>query len=358
MNSTHWKFYAAVRDTWEAMYEDCSSAQRSIDFEQYIFQDDDISKKFAKLFIEKAKQGVSVRLLCDMVGSAKLYTSPLAEALRDNGVEVRFFNPISPWRLHNFTSWFFRNHRKLIIVDGHIGHTGGVGVNSEMEDWRDTDVRISGPVVEQFQYAFNNMWNMASVGKFIPFSFPKAYSEGFKVLTNSPRRRQRFIHRHFIEAMRGAAEYLYLTTPYFVPDNRFFRTLRSAARRGVDTRLLIPGYSDVLLVYLASRRYFDQALEAGVKIYLYDSNKVLHAKTAAIDDVWGTVGSTNLDNLSFRFNYEINIAGIESAFVRRIKGQFLKDLEASRQLILSEWRNRPLLDKIKELITWPLDPIL
>lgn len=363
-----WNFFLHSQDAWERMLDDCRNAQVSIDMEQYIFEHDDIGSRFIHILKEKARAGVRVRLLCDAAGSYNLFNSVHVTYLRAHGAEVLFFNPIKPWRINNYSSWFFRDHRKVLVVDSHIGYIGGVGVHQRMHDWRDTQVRIEGPVVHELQYVFDQMWNRTRAGKFFRFSKPftdaeiqngkpQALTKYFYFLTNSPRFHQRFIYHSLIDAIRNARNYVYLTTPYFIPDLRLVRVLRLAARRGVDVRLIVPDASDHPIVDIATQSYFWIMLKAKVKIYLYRDH-VLHAKTVIIDDDWASVGSANLDNLSLLLNYEANLASTNRTFVRELKEHFIADLQRSNEVVLPAWKRRSWVRKLFEAVSWPIHKFL
>ena len=272
-------------------------------------------------------------------------------------MEVKFYNPISPWRLKNFTSLFFRDHKKILIIDSTIGYTGGVGVEKSMSLWRDTQVRVIGPVVSEMQYVFNRMWKITELGLFLKFRFPPSLDGHFRFFTVSPHFRQRFFYRRMINKIRSAKKYVYLTTPYFVPNQRFFINLRRAAKRGVDVRLIVPKNSDHPFVDAASRSYFGLALKADIKIYLYNNN-VMHAKTVIIDDNWASVGSANLDNMSMLLNYEANLVSEDHKFIAELKDHFINDMLDASILTLEKWRGRSIFQKIYELITWPFHSLL
>jgi len=357
MQETNWKFYLNSEDAWEAMLADCAVAKISIDFEQFIFVNDEVGKKFFDVFISKVKEGVKVRLLCDSAGSYSLYNSVFANELQKQGIEIRFFNPISPWRLKNFTSWFFRDHKKILIVDSEIGYTGGVGIDKKLEGWRDAQVRVVGPVVLEMSQAFEKMWEIVDFGRFIKFKNNRTKEGDFHFHTNSPHFRQRFFYRRLNDAIRQAKEYVYLTTPYFVPSQHFFLILRRAVKRGVDVRIIIPEKSDHPLVDAAGRSYFGLALKWGIKIYRL-KNGMLHTKIAIIDDKWASVGSANLDNLSLLFNYEANLISEDRMFVGELKNHFINDLLVAEDLVGEEWRNRSIWQKFVELLTWPFHTIL
>lgn len=352
MSETTWKFYLNSDEAWEAMLADCAKAETSIDFEQFILINDEVGKRFFDLFVLKVKQGVKVRLLCDSAGSYSFYNSSFANQLKKEGIEIEFYNPISPWRLSNFTSWFFRDHKKILIVDSWIGYTGGVGVEKKLSGWRDSQTRIVGPVVKDMQYAFDRMWQIAKKGRFLKFRTAKTLKDGFGFITNSPHFRQRFFYKRLIRAIRSAKEYIYLTTPYFVPSEHFFLVLRRAAKRGVDVRLIVPQKSDHDYVDAAGSSYFGVALRAGIRIYQYKTT-MMHTKTAVVDDNWATVGSANLDNLSLLFNYEAHLVSEQPRFIAQLKDHFVNDILFCDEMKVEEWQKRSLAQKVKELVTWP-----
>jgi cardiolipin synthase len=339
------------------MLADCEAAKETIDLEQYLFINDRIGRRFAETLMRKARQGVRVRVLLDSGGSFGVFLSGLPAEMQRAGVQVLFFNPISPWRVHNILSWYFRDHRKILVVDGKFGHVGGVCVEDIMADWRDTQLRIEDPVVGEMSEAFERMWRYVTLGG--KRSFPKLASRSgdFSFLTNSPRLRQRFIYWALINAIRGATSRVYLTSPYFIPDPRFFRVLRRVARRGVDVRLLVSGPSDHPFVDIASNSYYQRAFRAGIHIFRYEGRR-LHAKTAIVDGKWATVGTTNLDNLSLLFNYEGNVATTNSEMIAELGQQFQTDLEHAHEVSRKEWRQRPGLQKFLEKILWPFHRFL
>ncbi|HEV8601169.1 MAG TPA: phospholipase D-like domain-containing protein [Patescibacteria group bacterium] len=360
MSETYWKFYLNSHEAWNTMLSDCANARFSIDLNQYIFEPDEIGIKFIEMFLDKARQGVRVRLLLDAVGSRHLLFSDYPRILSNAGIQITFFNPISPWRFTNFTSWFFRDHKKMLIVDSQIGHTGGLGIHQEMWDWRDTSVRLIGPVVTAMEETFSRMWEITLKKRFLGFENIRSKSVGFSFLTSVPllkpllktRARHRYIRDSFSDAIRRARKYIFLTTPYFVPDLGFFRTLRLAASRGIDVRILLPSRSDISSLDVAASSYFTLSFKSGIKIFKYRS-RILHAKTIIVDDKWASVGSTNLDNLSFRFNYEGNVNSTNASFNAELKKHFLTDLESSEEVKPFAWAKRPFSQRVAEILTWP-----
>ena len=339
------------------MYADCEQAKKTIDLEMYILAVDTIGQRFIDLFIKKSQEGVKVRLLLDMVGSYPMYISRLPEELQRSGIEVRFFNPVSPWRITNFTSNFFRTHKKLLVIDHEIVHTGGVNIRDDFKDWRDSHIRLQGELAEEAGFIFARMWRIVENGKFLPFRKPSVYVKNFAFRTNSPHFRQRFIYDELIEMMRNAKKYIYLTTPYFVPDIRLLRVIRLAAKRGVDVKILLPKNSNWRSADIAAQSYFTLLLKSGVKIYRY-TGPVLHAKTAVIDRSWGTVGSFNLDSLSLLLNYEVNVVSNSEEFAFELQEIFLKDLQKAEQVVAETWYKRSFLRKFVEVSTWPIHKFL
>jgi cardiolipin synthase len=350
-------FYKFSHTVWEAMLLDIEEAHKTIDFEQYIFvHDDEIGKRFIAAFRRKNAQGVKIRLLCDMVGSYYFYRSSLPDELRKEGIEVRFFNPIQPWRIRNFTSHFFRNHRKTMVVDNAVGYLGGINVGSYMKDWRDTHVRIIGPTVQDIEATFEGVWK--NIYKSILFQFRdlKRTPKEYEILTNAAGFRQRFIYRALISKIKAAQKYIYLTTPYFIPDARLMRVLKKAVKRGVDVRIILPGDRDPSFIHYAVQSYFSIALKAGIKVYTY-RDVMMHAKTAVIDSTWATVGSYNLDNISEYFNREVNLASSNQEFVDKLLEHTEEDFKHSKEVDYDVWKKRPFYQKIIEYVIMPLHGI-
>lgn len=339
------------------MLADLRAAKHSISLEQYIFTIDSIGHQFIEILRQKVKEGVNVRIICDAVGSFAFFNSLLPQFLREQGMDVRFFNPISPWRVTNFTANFLRDHRKILIIDNEIAHVGGVGIQEDMALWRDTHMRLTGPIVENIKESFDTMWEGVKLGFYVRFKKTENFVRKFDLLTNSPSIRQRFIYQTLLSSVRNAKSYIYLTTPYFVPDVPLYRALQLAAKRGVDVRIVVPKIADHIFVNHARESYFTLALKAGIKIYVYDP-VMMHAKTTIIDDAWAMAGSFNLDSLSFNFNHEANIASFEPVFINELKNHFFHDIKDSKEVKYEDWIRRPIRKKFLELLTWPFHGIM
>ncbi len=358
MEGTNWHFYLKTEDAWLSMKEACFNARKTIDIEQYILENDLIGKEFLDLFKEKSRQGVKIRILCDMAGSFSLYSSRLPKELEEVGIEIRFFNIIKPWRIRSFFSWFFRDHRKILVVDGNVGFIGGVGIRSDMRNWRDTHLKVLGDITKEMSEAFQEIWESAGEKSLLKrIQKARDFSKGFQFLTNSPHFRKRFLYQAYISAIRSAEKSVYLTTPYFIPDKKMSGALKRASMKGVDVKILVPKYSNYFWVDRASQSAFEKLMDAGVEIYQYPG-EMLHAKTAVIDSSWATVGSFNLDSLSFLFNYEANIVSNRKNFAEEVERYFFEDLEKSEQLEMASWKKRSKLLKLYEFIALPMKKFL
>lgn len=337
------------------MLEDCAKAEKSIVLEQFIFTNDEYGKKLIDVCVERASKGVSVRFLWDAAGSFTFFGSNIAEDLRQKGVELLFWRTLIPdyFKVQNFRSWFLRNHRRTLVIDGKVGYTGSICVKDSMRNWRDINARFDGSVVKDMQEAFDRMWLRAKGSKRIPG--PKASRDPeFIYETNYPSPGKRRLYRSLVEAIRGAKSYVYMTTPYFVPTHRLARVIRLAAHRGVDVRLIIPERTDHYpALDLGARSYFKSLLDSGVRIFLYpnkDGASLIHGKATVVDGEWSTIGSLNLDNVSLLYNFEANIISTNSRFAEELSSHFVHDMNASREVSASEWHDRFFLEKLPELV--------
>ena len=363
MPDARFTFYWKTRDAWEAMLGEIGRARATIDFEQFLFVNDVIGRRFADALAARARAGVTVRILLDAAGSFGAFFSGLPETLlREPNVEARFFNPLSPWRVGNALSWYFRDHRRILVVDGRVGFTGGACIEDAMADWRETQVRVEDPVVGEMEEAFARMWRATKEHKGLrSFPKPRARGSAMSFLINSPRYHQRFVYHALRHAVRAASASVSITSPYFVPDPRLFRALRRAARRGVDVRILLSGPSDHPIVDIASNSYYERAFRAGIRIFHYGADSArspLHAKTAVVDGRWAMVGTANMDNLSLLFNYECAVVTEGGAFVAAIEERFKEDVTRARELARAEWRRRSRTEKFLEKLIWPLHRFL
>lgn len=331
------------------------SARLSINLETYIFNSDDIGWKLAKKLAAKAKKGIEVNVIYDAIGC--INTSPLLfEYMKKMGVELIEYHPIVPWR--KYFNLYIRDHRKLLVVDGKIAFIGGMNIGNEYagkkyrgKNWRDTHIKIEGPVVKDIEYFFLENWHrhggaLVDISKYFPVIKPIGDTI-VMALSSHSRRRIKPIYQTYLAAIANARNYIYITNAYFIPDMRIVKSLIHAAKKGVDVRILLPAISDIPFVQHASRYLYKRFLKNNVRIYEY-KHAVLHAKTAVIDDIWATVGSSNLDRRSFTANLEVNAIVLDQSFGKKMRKQFLKDIRNSEEIHLENYKRRPFIQYLKE----------
>jgi cardiolipin synthase len=355
-----------------AMLTAIRSAKDHINIETFSFDDDDIGRRFADALLQKHVEGVQVNLLYDSVGS---FPAPSAffQRLRDGGIQVREFNPINPLKVRG-EEWplLHRDHRRILIVDGKVAFTGSSNIsniytsdpsgrlsreqNGEQSPpgWRDTDVQIEGPAVAEFQELFLKTWARQEGPESNRNYFPPLKQEGddlMQVIGSTPGRINRGTYMMYVSAFTCAEHTIHLTTPYLVPDAQMTKALTHATERGVDVKIILPATNDSNLVFFAGRSYYTELLEAGVKLYERRTDSILHAKTAVIDSIWSTVGTTNMDSWSFLHNDEVNAVILGRDFATKMEVVFEADLRESNQIRLEEWKKRPFTERVKEWFT-------
>lgn len=352
--------------TYSAMFAAIENAKDHINMETFIIEDDEIGRRFAELLSRKQRNGVQVNLIYDSVGS--LYTPRVFfDPLIASGVKVLEFNPINPLLARKDWQFNQRDHRKLLIVDGQMAFVGGINISSVYssgsfakskakkkiadQPWRDTHLRMTGPVVSEFQKLFMATWNGQKGEPLLSGNyFPEPATSGNEVVRaigSSPEEPYSQIYATLLSAINSAETQIFLTNAYFVPDAQLLSALKEAVQRGVEVRLLLPEKTDSNMVYYASRSYYDELLSAGVKIHVRQ-DALLHAKTAVIDGVWTTIGSTNLDWRSFVYNQEINAVILGQNFGTQMQNLFQQDLQSSKLIMLEAWKKRSIGERIKE----------
>ncbi len=340
--ATEVRLYAGGDETYHDMVEAVRAARRHVHCEYYIFEPDRAGTRIRDALAERARAGVKVRLLVDAVGSARLRRRFLAP-LRQAGAQVARFNrPLLGRALRGLAN--FRTHRKIVVVDGCVGFTGGINVSDDQSRaargqaaWRDTHLRLEGAAVHGLQATFLEDWAFATRGwgalrgPDLQACFPAANRgrHWVQVVASGPDQEARAIEALIFAAIAGARERLWITTPYFVPGEALAAALASAALRGVDVRLLLPVRTDSLVVDAAGRTYHDALADAGVKIHLYGPPMV-HAKTMVVDRDLAIVGTANLDNRSLRLNFEVVAAVYGEAAAAELAGLFEADLARAR----------------------------
>ena len=352
-------------EIFPSMLDAIKAAQKTINLEFYIYWDGEIGRTFAEALAEKARGGVAVKLILDAVGSSAM-SANLIEFMQRNGIDVEWYHPIRWYTLSRINH---RTHRKLLIVDGTIGFSGGVGIadswlgdaDSE-EHWRETVVRVEGPVVTQMQFAFMDNW-VKSRGELLTGLdyFPPVDARGkclTQVVKSSPSEGSSTVKLLYIISMVSAAKSIYISNAYFVPDDDTVRALEGAVRRGVDVRVIVPGkHNDVPIVRQASRYFYEGLLRRGIRIFEYKPT-MMHAKTMVVDGIWTTVGSSNFDNRSFSLNDEVNVNIYDEGIAARMEEMFMEDLAKSEEITKRRWRRRAWLDKVKEKAAGWLKPQL
>jgi cardiolipin synthase len=346
-----------------AMLAAIASARKTVNFEAYIFWSDETGRRFRDALAERASHGVEVRVLLDAIGSpGRRLKSDDVEVMRKAGCRVEFFHSTKPWML-----WVFnhRTHRRVLVVDGALGFTGGAGFADEWrgdadakDHWRDTQVRVEGPAVRGLQRAFQENWSEttgeALVGEdFFP-SLAQSGASAVAVVPSSPLAAMSGAGRVYAIAIASAAREVWIANSYFLPDDEASKLLVAAAKRGVDVRVIVPSdeHNDVPATKAAGRSSFGPLLEGGVKIYEYQPT-MFHLKTMVVDGIFSTVGSANFDERSFHLNEELNLFVYDGAFAAKMRDSYRKDLERSRPYTLDAWRRRPLTKRVGEWLTRP-----
>ncbi len=352
--------------TYQHMFAAIRNAKDHINMETYIIEDDEVGNRFADVLIQKQAQGVQVNLIYDSVGAISTPRT-FFQRLIDSGIKVLEFNPINPLTAKKGWDVNQRDHRKLLIIDGQTAFLGGINISSVYSGgsfshrskqrpaggppWRDTHLQVEGPVVGEFQKLFLATWEKQKGGALAAKNyFPKPVARGNEVVRaigSSPDDPYSLIYATLISAINSAETAVYLTNAYFVPDPQLLAALKAAVQRGVDVKIILPGNTDSWLVFHAGRAYYAELLAADVKIY-ERRDALLHSKTALIDGVWSTVGSTNLDWRSFLHNDEVNAVILGQAFGAQMQAMFDTDLAASGLITPEQWKQRSLVNRLKE----------
>lgn len=351
--------------TMKAMMAAISTAKDSINLETYIFDDDELGESFSNLLIERQRAGVQVNIIYDGVGTLDTPAS-FFEHMRAAGIQLVEFNPVNPlkrfgrWRINN------RDHRKILVVDGKIGFTGGINISADYAHsslfrsahkkrnsavgWRDTQIQIEGPAVASLQWLFLDTWAKQRADDPLDRDyFPALAPAGDKIIRvlGSEPGGDPTIFKAYALAIQQAKKTIHITTPYFAPDQQIIDALTQAAQRGVEVKILFPSVSDSSLVFYAGQSFYSQLINGGVQIYQLQV-AVLHAKTAVIDGTWSTVGSSNLDMRSFLHNTEVNVIVLGTEFGQAMESAFNEDLRDSLAVTRGQWEQRPFSNRVKE----------
>jgi cardiolipin synthase len=342
------------KETYGRMEAAILAAQHHINMEYYIFMPDKVGAHFRDLLTQRAKEGIIVNFIYDAIGSSELGRNrPFKKKFVEAGILPRDFLPlhtfVRPWNMN------LRNHRKIMVIDNRVGFSGSINfgeifVSTKEHGYRETNLMIQGPAVAQLQWIFAEDWYFVTGEQLLqPKYFASWDTRGdeiVQIVASGPDEREEAIEKAFFNAVSQAQESIYLTTPYFVPDDSMNWALQMAAARGVDVRLLVPSKSDHLVVLLAGRSYYDDLLKAGVRIFEYAAD--MHAKMLVIDGQLTVIGSANADVRSFRYDFEVNVHVYGESFSRKAEAIFFSDLEQSRELNPSQYLHRPVYTRFVE----------
>src|SRR6266567_3167103 len=353
-------------ETFPVMLRDIKAAKSTITFAQYLYEDGSQAREFAEAFAERCRAGVKTNILFDSHGSGNI-PSEIVASMRDAGCEVEYFRRVEapaiifPWKLLRYN---YRSHRRILVVDGRIGFTGGYGISEAWtgngrtpEHWRDTNARIEGPVVRFLQAAFAESW-LETTGIAIGGDgyFPHLEPSGnlpAQIVKSSPTGGSFQNYMLFLLSINSAKKSILITNPYFIPDDVMTEALVKAATRGVRVIVLLPGEIDSHLTYTASRSHYGPLLLGGVQIFEYKAS-LMHAKTIVVDGIWSTIGSSNFDNRSFALNQEINLTVYDSGVAHRLEEIFQEDLKYSQQITYEQWQSRSIVERFIEFFEFPI----
>jgi cardiolipin synthase len=357
------KIFTNGVDKFNQFKKDIAEARHYINIQYYIFQDDKIGHEIRDLLIERARAGVTIRLIYDHVGSFKA-KDRFFKQMNDEGIQAFPFFKVNFPPFGTRINW--RNHRKVTVIDGKIGYIGGMNIADRYLDggkhkyWRDTHLRITGSAVGALQYSFAIDWNFMGqplITEEVPIPTVAPGHMGAQLMTSGPTSQWSNIAFMFHKAISNARQRVYIQTPYFLPTEGLLKALQTAALSKVDVRLMLPRRSDSDMMTYASFSYIAECLQAGIKVYLYDKG-MLHAKTLIIDDELTSVGSTNFDFRSFEHNFEANMFIYSTEFNEQMRAIFNDDIRQSTRILPAMWRRRPTSHKILESVLRLLSPIL
>ncbi len=357
------------RRKFDLLREDIMAAKEYIHMEYFKFGNDEGGKAIKELLMRKAREGVKVRFILENIANFPIRPRYYND-MRKAGVEVvRFTNPRSHF-LKFVTSINFRNHRKIVVIDGNIGYTGGMNINDNyFNRWRDTHLRVTGPAVASLQYAFLDSWLTAGATldrpliDYYPSASPTNASPAaaagklMQVVPDEPDLPLPMLMYSYEWAIQHAKKYIWLQTPYFVPPEPVLDAMKIAALSGVDIRIMLPERADNFITRPANRAYYEEILTAGVRLFLRQG-EFIHSKTFVCDDYLSSIGSANIDSRSFDINYEINTYIYDEQTARECKKIYEADLEQSRELTLEEWSQRPWHNRLAESVIRLLSPLL
>lgn len=361
------KIFTNAEEKYEALFEDIKNAKESINILYFIIRNDVVGNRLIDLLTKKAKEGVKVRLMYDGFGSI---LTPRRMFDRLHEAECSEVNEFFPVRIFSVSKINHRNHRKIAVIDDKTAYIGGMNIGDEYMNkakkrklpWRDTHIRIEGEAVEEVQRCFAMDWEF-STGREIELKdsysaekISKQERVPMQIVYSGPDSKEEEIKCGMLKMINGARKYIYIQTPYFVPDQSFLTAIQLAARSGVDVRLMIPGIPDKPYVYHTTMSYVGEVLEAGVRVFLYPG--FIHSKTITADDRISTIGSTNIDNRSFELLFELNAFMYSAEKAAECRTVFEKDLQVCRELTQEEYKKRGIVKIIEEGFFRLFSPIM
>jgi len=350
---------------FERLFKDLKEAKHHIHIEYYIIKDDEIGSELLNILCKKAKEGLEVRLSVDDVGSS--ISNKMKRKIRASGIEFYSFMPVL---FPKFTGRMnYRNHRKIVIIDGVTGYLGGINITDDYVNkpdrkkyWRDTHLRLEGESIVTLQVQFLTNWQFVSESKIkiIKEYFPNKSCKdniAVQIAASGPDTDWANIMDVMCSAIASADDYIYITTPYFIPNQEIIMVLQIASRSGIDVRLLIPDESDSIIAKYATNAYLQPLFDANIKVYRYTKG-FIHAKTIVIDDIFSTIGTSNMDYRSFNINFEINAVIYEKETSKKLKAIYLEDLGDAVLMDAKKWKNRSKSEKLKEAFCKLWAPLL
>ncbi|GAA0434989.1 cardiolipin synthase [Lentibacillus halophilus] len=353
--------YTDGREKFDALMQDIEHASDHIHIQYYIIHEDNLGKRLVNALTEKARQGVHVRVLYDYMGSRGI-SAHFYKELKQAGGLVDVFFP------HFHLN--YRNHRKLAIIDGAIGYVGGfnvgdeyLGLNQTFGYWRDTHLRTEGEVVHALQTRFILDWNQASKRHKIAYeerlypALPEAGTVGAQIVSSGPDTEWQQIKNGYMKMITSAKDYIYMQTPYFIPDDSLLDALKIASLSGVDVRLMVPDKPDHMFVYWATLFHVGELLKSGANVYIYH-NGFIHAKTLVVDDTIASVGTANIDHRSFRLNFEVNAFLYDQQTTVDLRQAFENDMQLAKNLTWDDYQKRSVTIKVKESVSRLISPVL
>lgn len=363
-DKNHIDIYTDGKRAFESVFTEIEKAKHHIHVQFFIVENDQVGNHFRELLIRKAKEGIKIRFIYDGLGSWKL-KKKFTQSMKDAGIEVESFLRVYFPFFSNKVN--YRNHRKVIVIDGITGFIGGMNVadryvfGDELGMWRDTLIKIQGNAVHGLQNSFLIDWFFVNrtliVSKeYYPIMTPMG-NNLVQIVTSSPDSEWEGILQSFCKSIAMAKKYVYIETPYFLPPESLLSTLKIAALSGVDVRLIISENSDSKITNTAARSFLREVMDAGVKIYFYNKG-FIHSKTIVIDDCISTVGSTNMDFRSFELHFEINAFIYNEEFAIKMRHIYEKDLRSSKAISLTKWKKREKWQKFKESVARLFSPLL